>query len=100
MVLCETVKSLINVVEAHNLYMNKLEEELMYLTEETLVDVIFTLEQREISPQLIVIIIVAIEYEEQAKMYLQWLRENPEERNSSRLVGKIIDLKILLVGHQ
>lgn len=45
-------------------------------------------------------ITVAMEYEEQAKMYLQWLRENPEERNSSRLVEKIAFLKIQLVGHQ
>jgi hypothetical protein len=41
-----------------------------------------------------------MEYEEQAKMYLQWLSENPNEKNPSKLVGKIIDLKIQLVGHQ
>ena len=72
----------------------------MYLTESTLIDLIHTLDQREIKPQMIAIIIVAIEYEEQAKLYLQWLRENPNEMNSSKLVGKIIDLKIQLVGHQ
>lgn len=77
-----------------------MQEELMYLTEPTLMDLIHALEQREIEPQMIAIIIVAMEYEEQAKMYLQWLRENPKERNSSRLVEKIAFLKIQLVGHQ
>ena len=80
--------------------MNQQEEELMYSTEETLTDIISELYQRGIESEIVFIITVAMEYEEQAKMYLQWLRENPEERNSSRLVGKIIDLKIQLVGHQ
>ena len=80
--------------------MNMQEEELIYLTESSLVDLIHTLEQRGIAPQMIVIIIVAMEYEKQAEMYLQWLRENPEETSSSKLVGKIVDLKIQLVGHQ
>ena len=44
--------------------------------------------------------IMTQKYEEQAKMYLQWLRENPKEMNSSKLVGKIIDLHIQLVVHQ
>ncbi len=80
--------------------MNNQEEVLMYSTEETLTDIISELYQRGIKSEIVFIITVAMEYEEQAKMYLQWLRENPEERNSSRLVGKIIDLKIQLVGHQ
>ena len=80
--------------------MNQQEEELMYSTEETLTDIISELYQRGIESKIVFIITVAMEYEEQAKMYLQWLNENPEERNSSRLVGKIIDLKIQLVGHQ
>ena len=80
--------------------MNQHAEELMYSTEETLTDIISELYQRGIESEIVFIITVAMEYEEQAKMYLQWLRENPEERNSSRLVGKIIDLKIQLVGHQ
>lgn len=80
--------------------MNNQEEELMYSTEETIVDIIATLDQRAIEPEIVFMITVAMEYEEQAKMYLQWLRENPEERNSSRLVEKIAFLKIQLVGHQ
>ena len=80
--------------------MNKQEEGLMYSTEETLTEIILILYQREIAPKLVGIITVAMEYEEQAKMYLQWLSENPNEKNSSKLVGKIIDLKIQLVGHQ
>lgn len=80
--------------------MNQQEEELMYSTEETLTDIISELYQRGIESEIVFIITVAMEYEEQAKMYLQWLNENPEERNSSRLVGKIIDPKIQLVGHQ
>ena len=59
-----------------------------------------TLDQRGIEPEMVFIITVAMEYEEQAKLYLQWLRENPKEMESSKLVGKIIDLKIQLVGHQ
>jgi hypothetical protein len=80
--------------------MNKQEEGLMYSTEETLTEIILILYQREIAPKLVGIITVAMEYEEQAKMYLQWLSENPNEKNPSKLVGKIIDLKIQLVGHQ
>lgn len=80
--------------------MNNQEEELMYSTEETLTDIISELYQRGIESEIVFIITVAMEYEEQAKMYLQWLRENLDEMDSSRLVGKIIDLKILLVGHQ
>lgn len=80
--------------------MNNQEEELMYSTEETLADIISELYQRGIESEIVFIITVAMEYEEQAKMYLQWLRENPDEMDSSRLVGKILDLKILLVGHQ
>ena len=80
--------------------MNMPEEELMSSTKETRTDIIIALEEREIEPDLAFIIIVAMEYEEQAKMYLQWLRENPKEKNASKLVGKIIDLKIQLVGHQ
>ena len=80
--------------------MNKQEEGLMYSTEETLTEIILILYQREIAPKLVGIITVAMEYEEQAKMYLQWLSENPNEKNPSKLVGKIIDLKIRLVGHQ
>lgn len=80
--------------------MNKQEEGLMYSTEETLTEIILILYQREIAPKLVGIIIVAMEYEEQAKMYLQWLSENPNEKNPLKLVGKIIDLKIQLVGHQ
>lgn len=80
--------------------MNQQEEELMYSTEETLTDIISELYQRGIESKIVFIITVAMEYEEQAKMYLQWLNENPKERNSSRLVSKIIDLKIQLVGHQ
>ena len=80
--------------------MKKQEKELMYSTEETLTDIISDLYQRGIEPPLVGIIIVAMEYEEQAKMYLQWLRENPEETSSSRLVEKIAFLKIQLVGHQ
>lgn len=80
--------------------MNKAEEELIYSTEETLTDIISELYQRGIEPPLVGIIIVAMEYEEQAKMYLQWLKENPKEMEDSKLVGKIIDLKIQLVGHQ
>lgn len=72
----------------------------MYSTEETLTDIISELYQRGIESEIVFIITVAMEYEEQAKMYLQWLRENLDEMDSSRLVGKIIDLKILLVGHQ
>ena len=80
--------------------MKKQEKELMCSTKATLVDIIATLDQREIEPEIVFIITVAMEYEEQAKMYLQWLRENPKEMESSKLVGKIIDLKIQLVGHQ
>lgn len=80
--------------------MNKQEEGLMYSTEETLTEIILILYQREIAPKLVGIITIAMEYEEQAKMYLQWLSENPNEKNPSKLVGKIIDLKIQLVGHQ
>ena len=80
--------------------MNKQEEGLMYSTEETLTEIILILYQREIAPKLVGIITVAMEYEEQAKMYPQWLSENPNEKNPSKLVGKIIDLKIQLVGHQ
>lgn len=80
--------------------MNKQEEGLMYSTEESLAEIILILYQREIAPKLVGIITVAMEYEEQAKMYLQWLSENPNEKNPSKLVGKIIDLKIQLVGHQ
>lgn len=80
--------------------MNMAEEELIYSTEETLTDIISELYQRGIEPPLVGIIIVAMEYEEQAKMYLQWLKENPKEMEDSKLVGKIIDLKIQLVGHQ
>jgi hypothetical protein len=80
--------------------MNKQEEGLMYSTEETLTEIILILYQREIAPKLVGIITVAMEYEEQAKIYLQWLSENPNEKNPSKLVGKIIDLKIQLVGHQ
>lgn len=80
--------------------MNKQEEGLMYSTEETLTEIILTLYKRGIEPKLVGIITVAMEYEEQAKMYLQWLSENPNEKNPSKLVGKIIDLKIQLVGHQ
>ena len=80
--------------------MNKQEEGLMYSTEESLAEIILILYNREIAPKLVGIITVAMEYEEQAKMYLQWLSENPNEKNPSKLVGKIIDLKIQLVGHQ
>ena len=80
--------------------MKKQEKELMCSTKATLVDIIATLDQREIELEIVFIITVAMEYEEQAKMYLQWLRENPKEMESSKLVGKIIDLKIQLVGHQ
>lgn len=41
-----------------------------------------------------------MEYEEQVKMYLQSLMENPKETTASRLVKKIVFLKIQLVGHQ
>ena len=77
-----------------------MQEELMYSTEETLSEIITTLYQRRIESEIVFMIIVAIEYEEQAKMYLKWLRENPEETSSSRLVEKIAFLKIQLVGHQ
>lgn len=80
--------------------MNKAEEELMYSTEETLTEIILTLYKRGIEPKLVGIVTVAMEYEEQAKMYLQWLKENPKEKEASKLLGKIIDLKIQLVGHQ
>lgn len=63
-------------------------------------DIIATLDQRGIESEIVFIITVAMEYEEQAKMYLQWLRENPDEMDSSRLVEKIAFLKIQLVGHQ
>ena len=84
----------------HMHFNDKAERISVYSTEETLVDIITALEQREIKSSMISIIIVAMEYEEQAQMYLQWLRENPEETESSKLVGKIIDLKLQLVGHQ
>ena len=77
-----------------------MQEELMYSTEETLSEIITTLYQRRIESEIVFMIIVAIEYEEQAKMYLKWLRENPEETSSSRLVEKIAVHKIQLVGHQ
>lgn len=80
--------------------MNNQEEELMYSTEETLTDIILELYQRGIESEIVFIITVAMEYEEQAKMYLQWLRKNPDEMDSSRLVEKIAFLKIQLVGHQ
>ena len=64
--------------------MNKQEEGLMYSTEETLTEIILILYQREIAPKLVGIITVAMEYEEQAKMYLQWLSENPNEKNPSK----------------
>lgn len=80
--------------------MNKQEKELICSTKATLVDIMATLDQRGIEPEMVFIITVAMEYEEQAKLYLQWLRENPKEMESSKLVGKIIDLKIQLVGHQ
>ena len=51
--------------------MNKQEEGLMYSTEETLTEIILILYQREIAPKLVGIITVAMEYEEQAKMYLR-----------------------------
>ena len=80
--------------------MSMQEEELMYSTEETLSEIITTLYQRGIESEIVFMITVMMEYEEQAKMYLQWLMENPEETSSSKLVEKIGFLKIQLVGHQ
>ena len=79
---------------------DKAERISVYSTEETLVEIMDILYQRGIESGMVFIIIVAMQYEEQAQMYIQWLRENPKEMNASKLVGKIIDLQLLLVGHQ
>lgn len=84
----------------HMHFNDKAERISVYSTEETLVEIMDILYQRGIESGMVFIIIVAMQYEEQAQMYIQWLRENPKEMNASKLVGKIIDLQLLLVGHQ